>query len=103
MPSCSAEKPHYAARIGGDEFAVLLPGMAQTGGEAMMAAIEKLAEINNQFYPGSQLSFSMGASTSQPGERLEAVVQRADLAMFDSKRAHYARAVDDPVREISAA
>ena len=45
----------------------------------------------------------MGAATSQPGERLEAVVQRADLAMFDQKRAHYARAIDDVLRETSAA
>ena len=103
MPSCSAEKPHYAARIGGEEFAVLLPGMAQTGGEAMMAAIEKLAEINNQFYPGSPLSFSMAAATREPGERLEAAAKRADLAMFERKRAHYASAVDDIIHATSTA
>ena len=77
--------------------------MDQSGGEAMMAAIQKLAEINNQFYPGSALSFSMGAATSQPGERLEAVAKRADLAMFEHKRAHYARAVDDLIRATSTA
>jgi diguanylate cyclase (GGDEF)-like protein len=97
------EKPNYAARIGGDEFAVLLPGMDQTGGEAMMAAIEKLAEINNQFYPGSALSFSLGAATREPGERLEAVAKRADLAMFERKRAHYARAADDTICATSTA
>jgi diguanylate cyclase (GGDEF)-like protein len=97
------EKPHYAARIGGDEFAVLLPGMDANGGEAMMDAIHRLAEINNQFYPGTPLSFSIGAATSQPGERLEAVVKRADLAMFDQKRAHYARDMDDLLRKTSAA
>jgi len=97
------EKPHYAARIGGDEFAVLLPGMDQNGGEAMMAAIHKLAEINNQFYPGSPLSFSMGAAAGQPGEPLEAVAKRADLAMFEQKRAHYARAADDLIRATSTA
>ena len=97
------EKPHYAARIGGDEFAVLLPAMDQNGGAAMMEAIGKLAEINNQFYPGSPLSFSMGAATSQPGERLENVVKRADLAMFEAKRAHYQRDMDDLLRGTSAA
>ena len=35
----------------------------------------------------------MGAATSQPGERLEAVVKRADLAMFEQKRAHYSQAM----------
>jgi diguanylate cyclase (GGDEF)-like protein len=97
------ERPNYAARIGGDEFAVLLPGMDANAGAAMMEAIQKLAEINNQFYPGSPLSFSMGAATSQPGERLETVVKRADLAMFEEKRAHYARDPDDMIRQISAA
>ena len=87
------EKPNYAARIGGDEFAVLLPGADAVAGEAMIEAIEKLVEINNQFYPGTPLSLSMGAATSQPGERLEAVAQRADLVMFERKRAHYSQAM----------
>ena len=33
----------------------------------------------------------MGLATSQPGERLEAVVKRADLAMLQAKREHYTR------------
>jgi diguanylate cyclase (GGDEF)-like protein len=97
------EKPNYAARIGGDEFAVLLPGMDANAGAAMIEAIEKLVEINNQFYPGSPLSFSLGAATSQPGERLENVVKRADLAMFEAKRAHYARDMDEMLRATGAA
>lgn len=97
------EKPHYAARIGGDEFALLLPGMDANAGTAMMEAIERLAEINNQFYPGSPLSFSMGSATSEPGERLENVVKRADLSMFEAKRAHYARDIDELLRTTSAA
>jgi len=59
----------------------------------MMDAIQKLTDINNQFYPGSPLSFSMGAATGQPGERLEAVARRADLLMFENKRAHYSQAM----------
>jgi hypothetical protein len=45
----------------------------------------------------------MGAATSEPGERLEAVVKRADLAMFEEKRAHYARDKDEPRSMTSAA
>jgi diguanylate cyclase (GGDEF)-like protein len=97
------EKPNYAARIGGDEFAVLLPGMDESAGAAMIEAIRKLGEINNQFYPGSPLSFAMGAATSHAGERLEAVAKRADLAMFEEKRAHYARELEGPPRATSAA
>ena len=97
------EKPNYAARIGGDEFAVLLPGMDEGAGTAMMETIRKLVDVNNQFYPGRPLSFSLGAATSRPGERLEAVTKRADLAMFEEKRAYYARETDAPLREAGAA
>ncbi len=87
------EKPNYAARIGGDEFAVLLPGADAVAGQAMIEAIEKLIDINNQFYPGTPLSLSMGASTSQPGERLEAVAQaRRPRDVREQARALLARA-----------
>jgi diguanylate cyclase (GGDEF)-like protein/PAS domain S-box-containing protein len=97
------EKPHYAARIGGDEFAILLPSTDANAGEAMMDAIQKLVEINNQFYPGSPLSFSIGAATSRPGERLEATAKRADLVMFEAKRKHYLECGQGPRREAASA
>ncbi|WP_158818404.1 sensor domain-containing diguanylate cyclase [Methylocapsa sp. S129] len=83
------EKPCHAARIGGDEFVILMPGSEQRDGEAMIANIGKLVELNNQFYPGLALSFAMGATTRQPGERLEEVVRRADAEMYAAKRAYY--------------
>jgi diguanylate cyclase (GGDEF)-like protein len=83
------EKPCHAARIGGDEFVILMPGREQRDGHAMIANIDKLVELNNQFYPGRALRFSMGAATSQPGERLEGVVRRADAAMYEAKRHYY--------------
>ncbi|CAG4893405.1 hypothetical protein LMG31841_02225 [Paraburkholderia saeva] len=84
------ETPFHAARIGGDEFAILLPGTDERGGAAMIDTIRQLVDLNNQFYPGSTLSFSMGAATCPQGERIESAVQRADLLMYEEKRAHYA-------------
>jgi diguanylate cyclase (GGDEF)-like protein len=84
------EPPFHAARIGGDEFAILMPDTDERGAAAMIDAIRQLVEMNNQFYPGSLLSFSMGAATCQRGDRLEAGVQRADLLMYEEKRLHYA-------------
>jgi diguanylate cyclase (GGDEF)-like protein len=86
------DKPSHAARIGGDEFVVLMPGTDRAGGQAMVDVIRDLVEINNQFYPDLMLSLSMGLATSEPGERLEAVVKRADLEMLEAKRRFY----DDP-------
>jgi diguanylate cyclase (GGDEF)-like protein len=82
-------RPHIAARIGGDEFAVLLPAMDEREGAVMMDNLQRLVDINNQFYPGKTLSLSAGAATSRRGERLEDVVKRADSLMFEAKRAFY--------------
>jgi hypothetical protein len=45
----------------------------------------------------------MGAATSEPGERLEDVVKRADMLMFDAKRAYYATTYECPRDSSSAA
>ncbi|WP_244827468.1 MULTISPECIES: sensor domain-containing diguanylate cyclase [unclassified Caballeronia] len=90
--SKAVEKPFQAARIGGDEFMVLLPGTDERGGEALMDGIRQLLEVNNQFYSGMPLSFAMGAATAHEGERIEPMLQRADAAMYVEKRLHYANA-----------
>ena len=95
MLSKAVDKPSYAARIGGDEFALLMPGTDERDAKIVMDSIENLLEVNNQFYTGLPLSFAMGAATSQPGERLEGVVKRADLLMYEAKRAHYAAAAGE--------
>ena len=88
-------KPNHAGRIGGDEFAILLPGADERDGKVMIENINKLVEINNQFYSGHMLGLSMGAATSRPGERLEAVAKRADLLMFEAKREYYSSTEND--------
>jgi len=95
----AVDKPCCAARIGGDEFALLLPGVDAHGGDAMMEEIQRLIDINNQFYPGLLLSLSMGAATSAFGERLEDVVRRADLAMYEAKREFYSVPAHDRRQE----
>lgn len=94
----AVDKPSCAARIGGDEFALLLPGVDAYGGEIVMEEIRRLAELNNQFYPGMALSLSMGAATSAFGERLDEVVRRADAAMYESKRDFYSDLAGDERR-----
>jgi GGDEF domain-containing protein len=56
----------------------------------MVETIGELLKINNQFYSNAPLSIALGVATSEPGETIEAMVRRADLAMYDHKRAHYA-------------
>lgn len=76
----AVDPQHCAARIAGNEFAVLLPGTDTEVGHAVMENIRELAALNNQFYSATTLSLSLGLATSAPGERLEAVVRRAEAA-----------------------
>ncbi|CAG2132194.1 MULTISPECIES: sensor domain-containing diguanylate cyclase [Ralstonia] len=80
------DKPAHAARIGGDEFAVLMPGADEKAGETLMESLRTLVELNNQFYSGPALAFSMGAATCHEGGRLEEALRDADAAMYEDKR-----------------
>lgn len=85
-----ADRPVCAARIGGDEFMLLMPGSDATAGLQMVERVQSLVELNNSFYPGATLSLAMGCATAEQGERLEAAVSRADEYMFVAKRDFYA-------------
>ncbi len=78
----AVDKSSCAARIGGDEFALLLPGADERGGERMAQRIDELVDLNNQFYGGAVLSFSIGAATCRQGERIEAALHLADQRMY---------------------
>lgn len=84
-----ASQPNHAARIGGDEFAVLMPGADRQAAATMVETVGELLKINNQFYSSAPLSISLGVATSEPGESMEAMVRRADLAMYEQKRAYH--------------
>ncbi len=88
----AVDKPSTAARIGGDEFAMLLPATDERQGVLVMETIRNLVELNNQFHSATPLNLSLGAATSRPGERLEDVAKRADAEMYEAKRAFYSSA-----------
>ena len=85
----AVSQPNHAARIGGDEFAVLMPGADSKTASAMMETINELLKINNQFYSNAPLAMSFGVATSERGESMESLVQRADTLMYEHKRAYY--------------
>jgi diguanylate cyclase (GGDEF)-like protein len=85
----AVSQPNHAARIGGDEFAVLMPGADNKAAGAMMETINELLKINNQFYSSAPLTMSFGVATSEQGESIESLIQRADTLMYEHKRAFY--------------
>ena len=90
----ASQAPTTAARIGGDEFAVLIPGGDEHAAETFLATLQELIELNNQFHSGDPLRFSVGTAISQPGERLEAALHRADAQMYRQKKAFHANEHD---------
>jgi diguanylate cyclase (GGDEF)-like protein len=85
----AVDAPACAARIGGDEFMVLLPATDERGALAVQERIVSLLELNNQFYPGQSVSLSMGLSCCRAGDQIEAAVHRADQAMYAEKARYY--------------
>ena len=75
-----------AARIGGDEFAILLPYQDERAARLKLAQMQSLIDMNNQFYSGPRLSFSIGTATGYSGQPLERVQKQADARMYDAKR-----------------
>jgi diguanylate cyclase (GGDEF)-like protein len=83
------------ARIGGDEFAVLLPGSDAEAADEALERIQTMVGLNNKYYQGPELSISAGAATQQEGQSLEKVLNRADDNMYATKSMHrHSRATD---------
>ncbi len=77
-----------AARVGGDEFAVLLPGVspkdARAAAERLRIVVDRELEL-----AGLDASISIGVATREPPEHpsLESLLADADIALYAAKRA----------------
>ncbi|ODU07091.1 MAG: histidine kinase [Rubrivivax sp. SCN 71-131] len=86
----AVDSPACAARIGGDEFCILIPAGDERAAQHMVERVASLVELNNQFYSGMALSFASGSAVAHAGEQLEAAVQQADQVMYANKARYYA-------------
>ncbi len=73
------------ARIGGDEFAVLLPGADSAALTKAMERIQMQLDIYHSHQPPMPISISFGGATSSSGEKMEQIIQIADENMFIQK------------------
>jgi diguanylate cyclase (GGDEF)-like protein/PAS domain S-box-containing protein len=76
------------ARIGGDEFAVLLPGANAAAGETVLARVRR--NENAYVAPDDRpaVHFSLGLATAEEGESLAETLRLADSRMYRDKLEH---------------
>lgn len=73
------------ARIGGDEFAAILPGVNEAGASSVVGRLRNRLEEHNKSYPDQPLKLSVGAATVDRGTRLSVGLADADERMYQEK------------------
>ena len=81
-----------AARFGGEEFAIVLPGVpleqAAASAEALRRRLEQLQiRVRKSDKVLDKISASFGVAAGVPGDSVESLLDRADQALYAAKRA----------------
>lgn len=73
------------ARVGGDEFSILLP---ETGEDALASVLDRLHKCHDRFneaYPNFRVQFSAGSATALKGTGIPGALKLADERMYAEK------------------
>jgi diguanylate cyclase (GGDEF)-like protein len=74
-----------AYRVGGDEFAVLLPGASRLDAERVMRRLRDMIPGGTPM-GADRIEASFGIALLEPGDDAEHVITRADAALYQAKR-----------------
>ncbi|MFN6993310.1 MAG: diguanylate cyclase domain-containing protein [Aquincola tertiaricarbonis] len=92
LQACFGRAGELAARIGGEEFAVLLPGMdaeaAREAAERLRQAVAALAidHSGSEVAPHVTLSIGVAAYRAESMDRFDILFHHADQALYGAKR-----------------
>jgi diguanylate cyclase (GGDEF)-like protein len=99
----------FATRYGGEEFAVMLPGMGLEDAALVAEALRDLLESHETRFRGNELqvTVSIGVADAQQSDTAKDLVVRADERMYDAKEAgrncvRSANAAQEPAEHVTA-
>ncbi|MDO9314668.1 MAG: GGDEF domain-containing protein [Burkholderiaceae bacterium] len=88
----SARTNDFVARLGGDQFAMLLPGTSLTTAAQLASAIRSLVGRAHEVHPGFgmiDVCIGVSARPSEDGWRAQDLLDLADLRLTSAKRSRH--------------
>ncbi|MFR9721519.1 GGDEF domain-containing protein [Aeromonas diversa] len=90
------EEGSTLCRWGGEEFVVLAPARPLFWGVALAEQMRKTLSSSSLWPDGLRVTASFGVAEGRPGEPVEELLRRADLALYQAKNKGRNRVVADP-------
>lgn len=94
----------FAARYGGEEFAIILPDTPLSAGLKVAEMLRKSVESKEVVNKASnehlgRITLSIGIAEYTAGEDIPELIERADVALYDAKRAGRNRVIEAKPRK----